>query len=137
MEMEQFFTVLSEICLKILPVVGVILLIYLIVFVHRLLGFLVSLNKAVDSANSTIHEAEIQIRKLDGPLQTATEISESVTKVHRLSEHALTTLIQMMMENFSAIKEYLHSILNKEKNENRNDAEMDLEEIMKESASAE
>lgn len=129
MGMEEFFTVLSDICLKILPVVGVVLFIYLVVLVHRLLQVLGSVHKAVDSANQTIHEVEIQVRKLDGPLQTATEISDSVSKVHQMSEHAIKTIALMMVENFSAIKEYLNSFLHKE---DPKDEDVEKEEILQE-----
>ena len=141
MGMEEFFAVLSEIALKILPVAGVILLIYLIVLVHRLLGVLTNVNKAVESANQTIHEVEIQVRKLDAPLQTATELSESVTKIHRLSEHAVKTVALMMAENFAAIKEYLQSIFNKEKSEPEtepnNENDLKAEEIIQKESSSE
>lgn len=108
MELEQFFESVSYICLKVLPIIGVVLGIYLIVMVHNLI-------KTLKSATKTLDETHQQIRKLDVPLHTISEISKSIDSVHELTKESLHSLSIMIYENLSALKEWFKNLFHKEK----------------------
>lgn len=107
MDLEQFFNSISFICIKVLPLLGVILVVYLIIMVRHLIVCL-------KSATKTLDEANLQIRKLDIPLNTITEISKSVDHVHELTKESLKSLSMNLYQIIQAIKEKIDQILHKD-----------------------
>ena len=75
-----------------MPVAAVILLIYLIVFVHRLLGVL-------KNVNGTLKTVDQDLQKLEKPLQTVNELSETVDLVHEASRNAVRSALVTIIEN--------------------------------------
>ena len=110
MQLENFFDSISYICIKILPLLGVILAIYLIIMVHNLI-------KTLQSATKTLDEANNQIRKLDVPLNTVTEISKSVDQVHDLTKESLKSISTSLYQSLNMVKDKVNQLLHKEKNE--------------------
>ena len=82
MQLENFFNSISFISIKLLPLLGIILLVYLIIMVKNLIVTL-------KTANKTLEEVNIQIRKLDVPLNTVSEISKSIDSVHELTKESV------------------------------------------------
>ena len=83
-------------------VAAVILLIYLIVFVHRLLGVL-------KNVNGTLKTVDQDLQKLEKPLQTVNELSETVDLVHEASRNAVRSALVTIIENASSIKDWIFS----------------------------
>ena len=100
MEIEILFSTVAKIATYMLPVLGVILLIYLIIFVKNLIDTLKDLSL-------TLLTAESEIRKLDGPLNTANELSKTVDEVHYATKNAVTKASQVVSENFDMVKEWV------------------------------
>ena len=103
MTLDSFVALLSDTAWKLVPVAVVILLIYLIVFVHRLLGVL----KNVDE----------DLQKLERPLQTVNELSETVDLVHEASRNAVRSALVTIIENASSIKDWIFAKKNEGPNE--------------------
>ena len=72
MTMEQLLYMVSFIAKCLLPVLGVVLLVYIILFVKELIITL----KEVTKTLSTVDE---QVKKLDAPLKTAEDLSHTLT----------------------------------------------------------
>ena len=110
MQLEEFFNTLSFICMKVLPLLGVILAIYLILMIRNLIVCLKSASKTLDEANN-------QLRKLDVPLNTVSEISKSVDHVHDLTKESLKSISVSLFQSLSALKEWLIKFTHKEEQE--------------------
>ena len=100
MEIELLFSTVAKLASYILPVLGVILLIYLIIFVKNLIDTLKDLSL-------TLLTAESEIRKLDGPLNTANELSQTVDEVHHATKAAVTKASKAVSENFDVVKNWV------------------------------
>lgn len=111
MQFEQFFETLSTICMKVLPLLGVVLLVYLIIMVHHLI-------QTLKSATKTFDEVNMQIRKLDVPLNTVSEISKSVDHVHELTKESLNQLSVTIFEALNALKKWWTDFIHKKNKEN-------------------
>lgn len=107
MELENFFNSISFVCIKLLPLLGLILLIYLIIMVKNLIITL-------KTANKTLEEVNIQIRKLDVPLNTVSEISKSIDNVHELTKESVKSISVNIYQALNTIKEQIQRILKKE-----------------------
>lgn len=119
MQLEQFFESLSYICLKILPMLGVVLLIYLIIMVRNLIICL-------KSAAKTLDEANMQLRKLDVPLHTVSEISKSIDQVHELTKESLKSISLSLFQTISALKEWLMNLIHKDGKNKEFESDVDM-----------
>ncbi|WP_294561930.1 hypothetical protein [uncultured Traorella sp.] len=119
MQLEQFFESLSYICLKILPMLGVVLLIYLIIMVRNLIICL-------KSAAKTLDEANMQLRKLDVPLHTVGEISKSIDQVHELTKESLKSISLSLFQTISALKEWLMNLIHKDGKNKEFESDVDM-----------
>ena len=113
MQIELLLSAVSRLAIYMLPVLGVILLIYLIIFVKNLIDTLKDLS-------FTLLTAESEIKKLDGPLNTANELAKTVDEVHFATKSAVTKASKVVSENFELVKDY---ILDKKNSSNHKDAE--------------
>ena len=64
----------------------------------------------------TLLTAESEIRKLDGPLNTANELSKTVDEVHYATKNAVTRASMIVSENFDIVKEW---VLDKKKSSDK------------------
>ena len=109
MQLENFFNSISFISIKLLPLLGIILLVYLSIMVKNLIVTL-------KTANKTLEEVNIQIRKLDVPLNTVSEISKSIDSVHELTKESVKSISVNIYQALNTIKEQIQRILKKENN---------------------
>lgn len=110
MQLENFFESISFISLKVLPLLGVVLLVYLIIMIKNVITCLKSATKTLDEANN-------QLRKLDVPLNTVAEISKSVDYVHDLTKESMKSVSTTIYQNINMIKEWFNNMLHKTKKE--------------------
>ena len=127
MQLEEFFNSISFVSLKVLPLLGVVLVIYLIIMVKNVITCL-------KSATKTLDEANIQIRKLDVPLNTVAEISKSVDYVHDLTKESVKSVSTTVYQNINMIKEWFNQLLHKTKKES---AEVSKEVVVEDVAPTE
>ena len=94
MQLESFFESISFISLKVLPLLGAVLLVYLIIMIKNVITCLKSATKTLDEANN-------QLRKLDVPLNTVAEISKSVDYVHDLTKESVKSVSTTIYQNMN------------------------------------
>lgn len=109
MQLENFFNSISFVCIKLLPLLGIVLSIYLIIMVKNLIITL-------KTANKTLEEVNIQIRKLDVPLNTVSEISKSIDNVHELTKESVKSISVNIYQALNTIKDQIQRLLKKENN---------------------
>lgn len=111
--MDQLLTLLGEISVQLLPILGVVVLIFIIVLLKRALDVMKQVSSTVVKVNSTIDAVDKGINELQGPLQTLTRISGTVGLVQDVTENAFKTAIVAIAGNYSVIKDYLSSFIEK------------------------
>ena len=110
MQLESFFESISFISLKVLPLLGAVLLVYLIIMIKNVITCLKSATKTLDEANN-------QLRKLDVPLNTVAEISKSVDYVHDLTKESIKSVSLSLYQSINMLKEWINNLLHKTKEE--------------------
>lgn len=102
MTLDSFLILLSDTAWKLVPVVLVVLLIYVI----TLLRHAIELAK---QTKQTMHTVQDDLKKLDKPLQTVNELSETIDLVHEASRNAVRSVLVTIIENASSIKDWILS----------------------------
>ena len=92
MNSDQILSGIAFIAKYILPVVGVVALVYLALLFRKLIETL----KEVDR---TLILAEDQVRKLDAPLATVEDLSHTVDDVHHKTREAVTNAADSVKKN--------------------------------------
>ena len=113
MGLDQLLELTSNVAVKALPICGVVVLIFLAVFLGHLIKVLKNANEAVSKISKTLETANRQLETLDKPLNTLNELSETV---HEASKHAVRSTLVAIIENFSTIKDWIFSNMRQETN---------------------
>lgn len=114
MGLDQLLELTSSVASKALPICGVVVLIFLAMFVKHLITLLKSANDAVIAMGKTMDTANRQLETLEKPLNTLQELSETVDCVHEASKHAVRSTLVAIIENFSSIKDWIFASMKKE-----------------------
>ena len=100
MTVNEFFGTIAKVATWLLPVVGVIALIYLALVLKNLVDTLKILNKTMD-------DVDLQVRKLDAPLKTVEELCHTMDDVHAATKEAVGIAVQAIDENKGVVKEWV------------------------------
>lgn len=109
MELDQLLNLTSVVAGKVLPIVGVVALVFLIIFLRKLIVVMISANDSLTAMKTTLDTANRQLESLDKPLATINEISDTIDNVHEASRSAVKSLCVAIVENFGSIKDSIFS----------------------------
>ena len=99
MSLDIFMSTLARAFSYVLPIVGVLALIYIILFLRQLIQTLKEVSKTLDTAND-------QLKKLDAPLKTAEDLSHTVDEVHESAKTALISAAGTITDNLQNAKDW-------------------------------
>lgn len=102
MSIDAVMSALARLATYLLPILGVVVLVYLIFVLKGVLVTLKDLSK-------TLNAAEREINKLDGPLATVEELSKTADEIHHATKKAVTSAINVVTENADNLKTWLYS----------------------------
>lgn len=102
MSLDIFMSTLARAFSYVLPIVGVIALIYMILFLKQLIETLKQVSKTLDTAND-------QLKKLDAPLKTAENISNTVDEVNQTAKETFINVVGALSENVQNAKDWFQS----------------------------
>lgn len=102
MTLDSFLILLSDTAWKLVPVVIVVLLIYVIILLRHAI-------ELAKQTKQTMHTVQDDLKKLDKPLQTVNELSETIDLVHEASRNAVRSVLVTIIENASSIKDWILS----------------------------
>lgn len=102
MTLDSFLILLSDTAWKLVPVVLVVLLIYVIILLRHAI-------ELAKQTKQTMHMVQDDLKKLDKPLQTVNELSETIDLVHEASRNAVRSVLVTIIENASSIKDWILS----------------------------
>ena len=103
MTLDSFLILLSDTAWKLVPVVLVVLL---HLCDHRCC---VMRSSWQSRPNRRWHTVQDDLKKLDKPLQTVNELSETIDLVHEASRNAVRSVLVTIIENASSIKDWILS----------------------------
>jgi predicted PurR-regulated permease PerM len=114
--MDQLLNQLSALSVLLLPILGVVVLIFLILILNHFLKMMKQISGTVTKVDSTIQTVEDRLNDLKGPLHTINRISGSVDLVQDATENAVKSFIVAVSSNFDLIKDWITSYFDKRKN---------------------
>lgn len=97
MSAEEFLSGFAKFASYLLPIVGVVVLIYLVILMKKLIETLKELDK-------TMVLVDDQVKKLDEPLATVQQLSASVDDMHNKTRDVLKNASHAAEENISKAK---------------------------------
>ena len=121
MGLNELLELTSAVAVKILPILGVIAIIFLIIFLKRLAAVVVNADTVVSAMKETLDTTNRQLETLDKPLNTLNELSDTVDAVHEASKTAVKSAVVAIIENFSTIKDWALTKTQKHVNEDRSE----------------
>ena len=121
MGLNELLELTSAVAVKILPSLGVIALIFLIIFLKRLAAVVVNADTVVSAMKETLDTTNPQLETVDKPLNTLNELSDTVDAVHEASKTAVKSAVVAIIENFSTIKDWALTKTQKHVNEDRSE----------------
>ena len=89
-------------------------MIFLAIFLKRLISLLDTTQDCVHSIKKTVETANKELETLEKPLQTLNELSDTVDCVHEASKHAVRSSIVIFLENLTYIKDWVLKKMGKE-----------------------
>lgn len=104
--MDELLVALSDVSVKLLPILGAGVLIALIIVLKRVLDLLKKVEKTVDTVDETL-------KKIEAPINTLVGVAKAIDTVSSASEHLVRTLITTVAGNFKVISAWLKSMFNK------------------------
>lgn len=113
MGLDQLVEFLSNVSKAILPIVGVIALVFLIVFFKHLIMVIKNANETIVTLKKTLDIANSELEFLKKPLHTLNELSDTVDNVHEASKHAIRSTMTVLIDNISVIKDWIFDYFNK------------------------
>lgn len=123
MGLDQLLELLSNVSMKALPIVGFIALVFLILFFKHLIEVMKSLNVAVKKLENTLDTANKDLVSLEKPLQTLSDLSETVDYAHEASKQAVKSSVALVISNLSSIKDWCMQQIHKEDKKQQEDSE--------------
>lgn len=117
MGLDQLLELLSNVSMKALPIAGIVVLVFLALFLKHLVEVMKSLNTAVKKLDKTLETANKDLVSLEKPLQTLSDLSETVDYAHEASKQAVKSSIALLLSNFSSIKDWCMQQFHNEQDE--------------------
>lgn len=111
--LDELLIAANKVSSLLLPIVGVIVLVFLAVFLNKLVKLVDGLIKDLEKASETVNLVNKSIEKVQVPLDTACKISHTVDSVHDQSVEACKHVVEYASDNFDNVKEYINNIIPK------------------------
>lgn len=107
--MDAFLEAAKNLADQILPTLSVVVLAFVLVMVYQIIKFFKELRTNLNDLDKTVDLVNQSLDKVQVPLQTASNISQSVDKLHESGVFAFKQAIQYGVANFQAMKDYMQA----------------------------
>lgn len=107
--MDNLLTALNEVSVTLLPVFGVLVLLFLAILLYKLIKMMTKLEKSVDQIETALKTTNGYLQDLDAPVKTVVRISKNVDTVTNVTENVIKTVFDYFIENFEPIKNAIMS----------------------------
>lgn len=113
--MNQFIEAAQNLSVQLLPILGVIALIFLCVLIAKVTKLIGTLDNSVKNLDGTMKLVDKSIEKVQAPLDTAVKLSKTVDEVHDASYAAVKQAGEYIAENIVLVKNYFSEKMNTKK----------------------
>lgn len=124
---DELLIALYNVCVRLLPIIGVFVLIFLLILLGKLMTFMNKLNMGMDSVNRTLIEVDRDVQQFRDPLNTVVKISHTVDEVHDASKEAAKNVIAAGKQHADAIKTQVSNLFKKEEADIKSETKEDSE----------
>lgn len=100
MSIDALFGAIAQVATYLLPVLGVVALIYLILLIKTLI-------ETLKDVSLTLLTAESELKKLDGPLSTVESLSKTVDDVHGATRKMVTKATATLNKDMEQAKSWM------------------------------
>lgn len=107
---NEFITQVNNVLEAMVPLLVVIVLIALIVFLVKLIRVIIQVQKSLVKVNETLIEVDKSIDKLQGPLDTAAKIANTVDVAHDTALGAVDKVVSFFQEHFETVKTFVGNL---------------------------
>ena len=117
--MDAFFLALREISVLVLPLLGALVLIFLLVLFYRLYLMMKKVDLLLDRVDKTMNIVERELSDLHVSIGVLTSLANGSITVQNFTKHAFTTLAMYLVEHFETIKSWIFGLF-----ENNNEVQV-------------
>ncbi|MBW9211890.1 MULTISPECIES: hypothetical protein [Terrabacteria group] len=103
--MDALLNDLQLVCAKLLPVLGVVVLVFICMVLKRLITLLESINKTVNQLEPTMKLVDESLEKVQAPLDTTVKYSKSLDSIHDKVSSAVSKASKAVSDNLKKKKE--------------------------------
>lgn len=126
--MDVLLAALANVSRQLLPVLGCLVLIFLVVMISRVIKLLKDLSVSLDKVNKTIDNVDESLKQLQVPINTIVTISHTVDLVHAYSTKVAKETIDYIISYIALIKDWLMQLMHKKQSTEENTIIKDEEE---------
>ncbi len=105
--MDEFFRVLNEVAVILLPILGAVVLFFLALLLYRVIKLLQDLQSSFKTVDHTLTQVDKYVTDLEAPVSTVLKVSKGVDTAVNTTENIISKIISFVMENFDWIKEMI------------------------------
>ncbi len=127
--MDALINELYNVSVQILPILGVVALVFVIVFLRKLILLLNDLSETTKKVNTTLDIVDRELNDLQGPINTVVSLSATVDYVHESTIKTAKSMIVYILSNIDTVKNWFMDAMAKyksnkvDKEEQQNDTE--------------
>jgi uncharacterized protein YoxC len=125
--MDALLQELNRVSILLLPILGVIVLIFIAVLLKRFLETIKRLNSTVEKLNHTIDTVDQVLVDIEKPVQTLVNIATTVDMVNSATVNLVKGAISGISANMSAIKSWFSNRFSHKEEEEVNQDPIDNE----------
>lgn len=107
--MDALLNDLQLVCAKLLPILGVVVLLFLCMVLKRLITLLESINKTVIQLEPTMKLVDKSLEKAQAPLDTTVKYCKSLDSIHDKVSSAVSKASKTVSDNLKKKKEEVNS----------------------------
>lgn len=112
--MDAFFNRLSEISVIFLPILGAVVLVFLLFLFYRLYLMMKKLDLLLDHVDRTMNLVDQELNELKTSIEVLSGVAKGVMYVQNFTKHSLMTAVVFLAEHFEGIKQWIKEIFDKE-----------------------
>lgn len=128
--MDAFIAASYDLCTQLLPILGAIVLVFLIVLITKVISLVKNYELTLKNANGTIGSIDKSLEKIQKPLDVAVKISGSVDKAHDATLEAIDSAKEYIAKGTETVKAKVQERLNSKATENDEEKEPSPEDII-------
>jgi helix-turn-helix protein len=111
--MDALFNGLREISVILLPILGAMVLIFLLFLFYRLYFMMKKVDLLLDHVDRTMDVVDQELNELKNSIEVLSGVAKGVLYVQNFTKHSLMTATVFLAEHFDGIRQWFQEIFDK------------------------